>query len=370
MNDMHLVELLAKRPPPKLVLDSIVRMRRRLRSVRSGLVPVNAEIIERTLAIVEVRCLGIAAELDVATHLEKDPHTTEDLAEKLQVDADSLGRMMAFLSSMGFFKRDRRNRWINTRLSSALRDDHPLGMRDWARFFGGPDHLRIWSHADVPIRSGESATKVATGAEFFEWLGVERGVGQLFDGAMLEGSRFLGRSFATTVDLKGVNTICDVGGGTGKLLIEVLQKHPDLRGILFDLHEVVVDAKDKIEQASLSDRIDLVGGSFFEEVPDGAQRYVLVSIVHDWDDEHATTILSRCRAQLGPDDRVLVVEQILPDKGPAFFAHYSDVLMLILGSGRERTDEGFRTLFRGAGLGVTRTWTLATLHRVYELAAV
>jgi hypothetical protein len=140
-----------------------------------------------------------------------------------------------------------------------------------------------------------------------------------------------------------------------------------MRGVLFDLPEVVAGAPAVLADAG--DRAQIVGGSFFEKVPAGLDRYVLLSVLHDWNDDRAAEILRVCRAAVPASGRLLVVEQrVEPERTPLFERH-SDVLMLVLsGSGRERTDAQFRALFSATGFTVTRTWRLATLHCVYELA--
>jgi hypothetical protein len=366
-----LVERMSTHPVPRPLMHAFLWVRQALRRCRSWLTPANADLIERTFAIAEARALGIAAELDLAERLAGGPLLAGALAAATGVEPNALERLLQVLATAGYFRQDRAGRWRNTRLSEVLRSAHPLSVRAWARFFGGGEHFRIWGQADAAIRSGQSATRALTGHDFFEWsTRVAPEAGRLFDAAMLDGSRFVGPSFARSVDLHGVASLCDVGGGTGRLLAEVLSAKSSMRGVLFDLPEVVAGAASVLEAAGVAERVEVVGGSFFERVPPGLDRYVLTSVVHDWGDAQATAILRSCRDALAASSRVLVVEQVLePGRAPLFERH-SDLLMLVLaGSGRERTDAEFRRLFSGAGLSVTRTFTLATLQRVYELAA-
>lgn len=359
---------------PTPVVRALLRARRGLRRARSRLGPTAADIIERTLVVAEVRALGIAAELDVAALVHERPRTTAELAEATGTDADALERLLELLAATGCFARAGRGgagAWQNTRTSDVLRDEHPQSMRSWARFFGGRDHLRIWAEADTSIRTGASATEAATGRAFFDWLAAEPQQGDLFDGAMQEASRFVAEGVAATVELPAGATICDVGGGTGAMLGRLLAEDPSARGVLFDLPEVVARAGAVLDEAGVAERVDRVGGSFLEEVPAGADRYLLLSVVHDWADEPAAMILGRCRdaAAATPGARVVVIDQVLdPSRAPLGERH-SDLLMLVLsGSGRERTDEAFGRLFARAGLEVARRWDLPSLHRAYELA--
>jgi hypothetical protein len=366
---MALEQWLFTRRIPAPMFNGLVRGRRGLRAMRARLGPVNGEVIDRTLAIAEIRAVGLAAELDLAEHVARRGLTSQELADVAEVDSDALDRLLHLLASTGWFQKRRDGTWTNTRLSKSLRVGHPLSMRDWARFFGGGDLFRIFAGADVSLRTGDSATTAVMGRPFFEWTAHDREAGARFDGAMRDASRFLGESLAATVPMPHGATICDVGGGTGRLVAALLARHPDRRGILFDLPDVIAGASAVLAPAGVADRVETVAGSFFDGVPAGADRYVLVSVVHDWDDERAAEILTRCRDAVAGDARILVVEQVLDESAPALFARHSDVLMLVLtGAGRERTMAQFESVFTRAGLKVATQWRLPTQHAVFELA--
>ena len=366
---MDLTTRLFLRRAPEPAYRGLLRARHWLRRARNRLLPANAVTLEATLAVAEPRAIGVAAELDIAGHLADGARSVDDLAAELGTDPDATERLLRLLSGLGYFRRDRRGRWHNTRLSRPLRADHPLSVRDWARFFGGPDLARFWAGADHSIHTGAGAVDAQTGSDFFGWTADEAPeVGALFDAAMRDGSRLTGLSMDREVDLTGVTTVCDVGGGTGRLLADLLADHPDRRGVLFDLPTVVERAPSVLEAAGVADRVDLVGGSFFEGVPGGADRYVLVSVIHDWDDERAVTILTNTRDALDGDARILVVEQVRDPSEAPFISDHSDLLMLVLsGAGRERTNEEFERLFTAAGLRVATTYRLATPQTVFEL---
>lgn len=334
--------------------------------------PANAQVIVDSLAIIQQRALGIAAELDMAEKLHAQPMTAGDLAAAIGTEPDATERLLSLLATGGYFRQDRRGRWRNTRQSAVLRADHPMSSRDWTRFYGGGPHLRFWAEADHSIRTGGSAVEQLTGEEFFTWsTELDPASGQLFDRAMRDGSRLVGLSMRREVDLDGVTTICDVGGGTGRLLVDLLEHAPGRRGILFDLPDVVDGADPVLTRGGVRDRVEIVGGSFFESVPPGADRYVLVSVIHDWDDDRAVDILTNCGAALEGDARILVVDQLIDPTEAPLLSRQADLLMLILtGAGRERTAEQFHELFARAGLEVSRTFRLATPHVVHELMPI
>jgi SAM-dependent methyltransferase len=153
-------------------------------------------------------------------------------------------------------------------------------------------------------------------------------------------------------DFSPFNSLVDVGGGNGSLLIAILNRHPKMHGVLFDLPRVVDRARAAVENA-FRERCRLVGGSFLESVPNGADAYLLRHIVHDWRDDDAATILRNCRKAMKPGGRVLVVEIVVPAGNDASFAKWMDLMMVTYG-GKERSEKQYRQLFAQSGLQLTR----------------
>jgi hypothetical protein len=130
-----------------------------------------------------------------------------------------------------------------------------------------------------------------------------------------------------------------------------------LHGVLYDMPHVVADSAEFIERAGLSGRCDLVGGSFFENVPDGGDAYVLKSILHDWYDVDATRILKACRAAMRPEARVVVVERVLEPANEGWESKFSDLNMLVATGGCERSADEWEGLLRAGGFELLTTTT-------------
>jgi hypothetical protein len=92
-----------------------------------------------------------------------------------------------------------------------------------------------------------------------------------------------------------------------------------------------------------------VSGSFLEHVPPGAEIYLMSGVIHDWDDESATSILGNCRRAMAPNGRVLVVECVVPNGTEASFSKLLDLNMLVMTGGRERTVSEYVALLAQAG---------------------
>jgi hypothetical protein len=127
-----------------------------------------------------------------------------------------------------------------------------------------------------------------------------------------------------------------------------------LRGVLFDLPNVVRDAPALIEARSLADRVTIKDGNVFESVPSGGDAYLLSHVIHDWTDDHCLTILGHCRRAMNPGGRVLIIETVLPDNDTPHPGKIVDILMLVAPGGRERTEQEYGTLLGKAGLRLTR----------------
>lgn len=356
-------------PPPWLVPPAL-RVRDAVAVAHRSLIPPMTRVLETGLAIIETKALYAAVELGVAEALAADPQEVGDLAVTANADADALARLLRFLASLGYFRQERDGRWSNTAMSEHLRADHPDTVRDWIRFLGGPWNGEIWNHSLHSFRTGESATVEALGAPFFDWLAEHADAHETFDSAMAQTSRLVGPLFVAGFDLGRFRRVCDVGGGNGSLIADVLTAAPQLEGVLFDLPEVVARAPDVLAARGVADRCEIVGGSFFESVPAGCDLYVLKNIVHDWDDDSCVTVLGHIRDGMTPGATVVLLEMLMPTSRIEHPAKYADLLMLVLtGAGRERTEAEFAALAARAGLRLAKTTNLA-VATVLELVEV
>jgi hypothetical protein len=358
---------MAARLPPAWVVRPLLATRNGVAKLHRGMVPAQVRVLERSLGIIDTKTIAVVADLGVADALADGPKTVDELSATLGVDADALNRVLRYLVGRGIFKH-KRGTYANNGASDSLRVDHEASLRQWARFYGSDWHVRIWNELGHSVRTGGSAAKAVFGRDFWEQLtDVDRAAGELFDDAMESVSRVQQEIVATKYDWPVNGKICDVGGGTGTLLASILDATPGARGVLFDLPAVVARAAPVLERAGVADRVEVVGGSFFESVPTACDRYVLQAIVHDWDDESCATFLTHCREALAPGGKVLVVEQTLPDHDGDHPVKAIDLEMLVdTGKGRERTAAQLEALFARAGLRVARVVAIA-LVSVYEL---
>src|SRR5262249_47362092 len=164
----------------------------------------------------------------------------------------------------------------------------------------------------------------------------------LFDRAMATFALQTAAAVAAAFDFSGFGKVADIGGGTGGLLIGILKAYPGLAGIIFDQPHATERARQQVAAAGLADRCKVVAGSFFDEVPRGADAYLLKHVLIDWDDERAAAILKNCRVAMPPHGQVLIVEDVYPARidqsAESRSATANDVLMLVCTGGRQRSE--------------------------------
>jgi hypothetical protein len=279
------------------------------------------------------RVLGVVADLGVARVLAAGPRPVAEIAPEVGADEETLYRFLRALACDGVFAEDEPGVFRNTEASELLQS----GWGEFAHLFGGVFYQAV---ADLDA-SGTSPFVRRFGADFWSWLEAHPDERAAFDSAMEQGKEGRLERLAP-VEWRSGETVVDVGGGNGSLLVELLKRQPGLRGIVFDLPETVRD------EATLGDRIEFVEGSFFERVPEG-DIYILSTILHDWDDEPATAILRTIRAAARPESRLLILDQVVASGNEPGGGKWLDLLMLAVAGGKERNEAQWRELLAAGG---------------------
>ncbi|HEX4129800.1 MAG TPA: methyltransferase [Pirellulales bacterium] len=295
----------------------------------------------------------VAAKLGIADLLAQGPKTAAELATATGSHAQSLYRVLRALAGFEIFAEDELGQFVLTPMAEPLRTDYPHSARG-AAMMVGEEHFRAWGELLYSVQTGGCAFEHVYGKNLFEYLAEHPEKGKIFDAAMTGVHGLESAAMCDAYDFSAFNHVIDVGGGNGSTLATILQRHPRLHGTLFDLPAVVERAKPRFHQAGLADRVTLLGGSFFESVPSGADAYVLRHIIHDWDDQRSKRILDACRAAIPQQGRLLVVESVIARGNEPSFGKLLDVNMLVVPGGMERTEEEYRDLFTLSGFELSR----------------
>ena len=299
-----------------------------------------------------VQSIHVVARLGVADLLGPEPQTAEELAEAVQVHAESLRRILRALTTLGVFAEDGDGRFQHTDLSRTLRADHEGSVRAWALLLGAHYVWRPLGDLYESVRTGTPGFRRLYGERFFEWCKTHPEDASVFNAAMTSGSAQRLPAILAAYDFSRFKRLVDVGGGHGALLAGILSASPKTRGVLYDLPNVVAGA-DALRASDVAGRCEIVGGDFFETVPADADAYLLSRVIHDWDDDAALTILGNCRRGMEPDGRLLLVEGISKPPNEPDPNKFLDVWFLG-GGGRERTEPEYRRLLHRAGFALAR----------------
>jgi hypothetical protein len=314
------------------------------------------------------RSVYVAAELGIADLLADGPLSASELAERTGTHAPSLYRVLRLLAAVGVFAEDDAENFGLTIIGDRLRREAPAGLRSWATFLDAIGAIRGFEHILDTVRSGRPGFDKAHGTALFEWLGRHPERAAVFDAAMSERTAAFAPSVAAGYDFSDVRSVVDVGGGgRGTLLLEILRRHSHLEGVLYELPTPTVLAREALDGTEVADRCKVVPGDFFARVPEGADCYVLANVLHDWTDAESTVILRNCRHAMARHGRVLIVERRIPRRdGDPVPALLSDINMLVITGGRERTDAEYAALLEAAGMKLGRILPAAFPYCVIE----
>jgi hypothetical protein len=308
-----------------------------------------------------------ACRLNLPDRLVDGPKNVAELASATGTNELALRKLLRGLAGCGIFTEQADGCFAATNISDAFRADKP-GVRNLTLMLS-EEGYDVWGDLMYTLRTGKPAYPHVRGKGRWEDLAANPEAAELFNAAMVELTNVVAGAFIAAYDFKGAISIVDVGGGTGALLAAVLKAHPQLKGILFDLAAGLAGAREAMAAAGLDGRVTFVEGSFFESVPP-ADVYLLKSIIHDWDDENASAILKTCRAAMHPSSKLLLLERVMPERvdnpDRDLTNVISDLHMMVLLGGQERTPTEYGRLLSSAGLTMTRQVAMQSLFGVIE----
>jgi SAM-dependent methyltransferase len=271
------------------------------------------------------------------------------------------------LASVGIFREGADQQFELTPLAQPLLSDAPESKRALV-LMSGEEQYRAWGELLYSVQTGRTGFERVFGRPLFDYLAENPEQAQVFDAAMVSIHGRETPAILAAYDFACRGVVADVGGGNGSVLIALLQRFSQPRGILFDLPGVVNRARQAIAAAGLAERCEVLGGSFFETAPPGADAYLLRHIIHDWDDERSLEILRNIHRAARPDSRLLIIETLIEPGNEPSFAKLLDLTMLVIPGGQERTADEYRRLLNAAGFELARI--IPTTAEVSILEAV
>jgi SAM-dependent methyltransferase len=314
------------------------------------------------------QAVGVAARLGLADALASGPRDVERTAKIVGADSDALFRLLRLLAMVGLVTETSPRTFQLTELGAMLRSDASGSMRSMAAMQTAPGHWLPWGCLIDAVRTGQPVARAALGKEIYAYYAEQPEEAAFFNAAMGSLSAIAAAELMRVYDFSKVGTLADIGGGHGTMLAAILRAHPQLRGILFDLPEVVESARDFLASEGVLPRCKLVPGDFFESVTTGADVHLLKHVVHNWDDPQASRLLRNCQRALPPEGRLLIMEFLVPPDNRPAAAQPMDLNMLVNCGGRERTEGEYGELLSRSGLRLERVIATQSPFAVVEAA--
>lgn len=310
---------------------------------------------------VVARCIQVIAEYGVADALGERPMTAAEIAAQTGMNEDALARILRLLTAHDVFTQED-ELYQHTPLSELLRTNHPHSMRSFARMMNLPIFMKSFAGLTETARTGKP---VMDFAGFMEYFAAKPEESDIFNRAMADKSRSIIPAVLDSYDFNPFSIIADIGGGRGHLLSGILEQTPSASGILFDLPHVVQEAS-----AHQSARLKLQPGDFFADALPTADAYLLMEVIHDWNNEDSVRILSAIRRAAPSHARLLIVEAIISESPDADFSKVLDVIMLAVTGGRERTPSEYKNLLSRAGCRLERIIATPSQYSMIEAVVI
>lgn len=294
------------------------------------------------------RCLHVVANLGVADALEETPRTAAELAAAVGANPDALGRALRLLSAHGVFVSEGSG-FRHSAASRLLRSDHPQSARAITRMLGLPIHWKVLEALEDSVRSGLPSVDQVVPEGLWPWYAKHPEENALFNAAMVGKAHGQVAGVLSAYDFSPFSKIGDIGGGRGHLLQAVLEAAPGATGVLFDQPHVIA------ESASLaSKRLSLQSGDFFKDALPACDAYLVMEVIHDWNDHESIAILRAIRKAAPRHAKLLLIEELIPDDPGPHWSKTLDILMLSLLGGAQRTRQEYAALFKAADFSLVR----------------
>ena len=318
-----------------------------------------------------VQVIHVAVRLRLPDLMAEGETSSAALADATASHPRTLRRLLRAMAALGLCRQIDHDRFELTSAGELLRAGAEGSVRGVALHYGE----RIWgamSQLGESVKTGRPWR--ISGASGFEHMASDPAQMEMFHQSMADRTGPAARDMLQAYDFGRFRTLMDVGGSYGALLAAILQARPGLSGQVFDLPALKDASTAYLERMGVSDRARFTGGSFFDQIPQGADAYLLKSIIHDWDDPDAVRILRNCAAAAGAEGRVLVMDRIAPelaDGDPVDLVTFQgDLMMLTANGGLERTLKEFQAIYDQAGLRLEGVTTTAAGLAVMETRAL
>lgn len=309
--------------------------------------PPPAIALQLASGFIASQAVYVFTKLRIADALADGPRPVDAVASRVGTSRDETRRLLRTLGGLGVVDEVAPETFQLTDVGELFRNE-PGSLADLTTMWM-ETHYIPFAGMTGTVTSGRPAFEASEGEDFWSWLQHEPDTADLFSRAM---GSFGGQTQAAAVaafDFSGFGRIVDVGGAHGSFLASALAQSDTSRGVLFDLPHVVDAAGPSLDAVGVTDRVECVGGDFFESVPADGDAYLLSIILHDWNDADCVRILSSIRRAIPAHGVLLILENVIPDGNEPHLGKIIDMIMMTMLNGTERTRSEYAALLTEAG---------------------
>jgi hypothetical protein len=329
-------------------------IRRGLNAMSNRLVAPHMAVYERAQGFWVSRAIVAACELNLAEHLAEGPKGIRELSVLTNTDEENLYRLMRMLAGEGIFVERRDKIFENNRYSKVLIEGEG-SMKNLIMHQFCENNQKLFTVFRDVIHTGESYTRKIFGKSIFQFLEENPEKNMVYNKAMDDSSGLIALAIVGAYNFRGIRTLVDIGGGHGIILAEILRRHRKMQGILFDQPHVVGPSIELMTKYGVQNRLKILSGDFFEDIPAGADAYFMKNILHAFSDEDCSELLRKVHHAMADGGRLIIVDSVLkPDNQPALGKRLDLLMMVGTEGGKERTREQFKALLEGSGFKLKR----------------
>ncbi|KHN07780.1 Tabersonine 16-O-methyltransferase [Glycine soja] len=320
--------------------------------------------------------LKCAIELDIPDIIHKygQPMPLSKLTTSLSIHpskANCIYRLMRILTHSGFFSQHKVNEnelemgYVLTDASTLLLKDNPLSMVPFLHAMLDPTLTQPWLQLPTWFKNDDpSPFQTAHGMKIWDYADREPRLNDLFNDAMASDTQLVANVVIERCKgvFNGLESLVDVGGGTGTMAMAIAKSFPQLECTVFDLPHVVATLQG-------SENLKYVGGDMFESIP-SADAILLKWILHDWNDEQCVKILKKCKEAI--KSKVIIIDMVVEnEKGDDESIEtqlFIDMVVMVLYPGKERTEKEWAKLIFSTGFSdykITPVLGLRSLIEIY-----
>jgi len=306
--------------------------------------------------------LYVAARLRVFDALKPAPLAIDELARQVGELTAPLHVVMRGVTNLELVNELEDGRFALAPAGELLCRSAASGLHGMAVYMGGLS-AKAYTGLFEAVRDGGIAFDHAFGTGFYDHLKTDPEINDAYNKTLAFGGA-AALLLLNGYDFGGISTLVDVGGADGTLTCAILKAHTHMKGVVFDKPEFVQAAEPQIRAAGLSERCTVAPGDFFESVPQGGDAYMLARIITNWSEDRALQILGNCRQAMQADSKLLIVEQVLPERvDRGNMAIEGDLNVFAHLGGHVRTQAEFGNILARAGFRLDRAIPLAPVLR-------